>query len=193
MKKLMTAVAALATTLMLPMSAAEAHCDSLDGPVAKAAQEALAGGNARGVLAYVPQSAEAELSAALARSLKVRGLGPEAQSLADQSFIETAVRLHRAGEGAAYTGLKPAGLDHGPAIPAAEEAIAKGTLTPLEETVVAQIRTGLAHRLAEVQETEPGPAADVAAARRHASAELGFITYAEALRQAAIGAEGHKE
>jgi tetratricopeptide (TPR) repeat protein len=36
------------------------------------------------------------------------------------------VRIHRAGEGAPYTGLKPAGLSEGPIIPIAEKAIEIG-------------------------------------------------------------------
>ena len=42
-----------------------------------------------------------------------------AKTLADRYFMETAVRLHRLGEKAPYTGLKPAGTDFGPAIGAA--------------------------------------------------------------------------
>jgi len=42
-------------------------------------------------------------------------------------FFETLVRVHRAGEGAPYTGLKPAGLDLGTAIPAADEALKTGS------------------------------------------------------------------
>ena len=45
--------------------------------------------------------------------------------------METVIRLHRAGEGAAYTGLKTAGADYGPAIPAAEYAVETGDLVKL--------------------------------------------------------------
>jgi hypothetical protein len=38
-------------------------------------------------------------------------------------FFETAVRLHRAGDEAPYTGLKPAGPDWDPFVPRAEKAI----------------------------------------------------------------------
>lgn len=43
------------------------------------------------------------------------------------------VRLHRAGEGAPCTGLKPAGLDVGPVIPLAERAIASDDADELAE------------------------------------------------------------
>ena len=110
-------------------------------------------------------------AAAFARSREVRALGPAARALADQAFIETTVRLHRAGEGAAYTGLKPAGLDHGPAIPAAERAAASGDLSPVKAVLAEEMEHGLAARLAHVRETsaatkEPKAARDVAAAPR---------------------------
>ena len=41
------------------------------------------------------------------------------------------VRVHRAGEGAPFTGLKPAGRDLGPAIPAADEAVRVGSVEPV--------------------------------------------------------------
>lgn len=39
--------------------------------------------------------------------MAVRAKGKEAQELADMYFFETLVRIHREGEGAPYTGLKP--------------------------------------------------------------------------------------
>ena len=52
-------------------------------------------------------------------SAYVVGLG-YGKELSDQFFIKTLVRVHRAGEGAPYTGIRPAGTDLGPAIPAAD-------------------------------------------------------------------------
>ena len=108
--KTLTAVAAM-VGLLFGSQGAQAHCDSIDGPVAGAAQKALDTGNVNLALPFAPAKAEGELQAAFAQSQKVRVLGPEAKALADRTFIEATVRLHRAGEGAAYTGLKPAGID----------------------------------------------------------------------------------
>jgi len=99
-------VAIVAAGLLFGVQNARAHCDSVDGPVAKAVQKALDNGNLNPVLAYAPATAEAEIRAAFEKSRKVRGLGADARTLADQAFMETVIRLHRAGEGAAYTGLK---------------------------------------------------------------------------------------
>src|SRR4026207_1638616 len=86
-----------------------AHCDGLDGPVVKAAQKALDSANLSPVLIWVQKRDEPEIKKAFQKTLAVRGLNPQAKELAEPSFFETLVRIHRAGEGASYTGLKPAG------------------------------------------------------------------------------------
>ena len=108
--------------LLAAPSLLSAHCDALDGPVVKAARRALETGSPDGVLAWVRPADESAVRQAFARTLAVRKLGPEAKELADLYFFETVVRIHRAGEGAPYTGLKPAGQDIGPAIPAADRS-----------------------------------------------------------------------
>jgi hypothetical protein len=190
--------AALAVGLLFGSSSAQAHCDALDGPVAKLVQKALENGNVNPVLAYAPAAAETEIREAFDRSRKVRGLGGDAKTLADRAFMETVIRLHRAGEGAPYTGLKPAGADYGPVIPAAEHAVQSGDLTKLKAVLVEEIEHALHDRLANVRKLqnislEPKTAAEVPHARERVSAELGFITFAETLRQAAHGkgAEHH--
>jgi hypothetical protein len=193
-------VTAFAAGLLFAAPDARAHCDSLDGPVAKAVQQALEDGNVNPVLAYAPATAEEEISAAFEESRKVRNLGPEVRSLADRAFMETVIRLHRAGEGAAYTGLKPAGGEYGPVIPAAEHAVETGDLTKLEAVLIEEIRHVLRERLAHVRELQQAPQrpaslADVPQARARISAELGFVTFAETLHQALLGkgAEHHPD
>jgi hypothetical protein len=188
--RLASAIVAIALWFWAP--GAQAHCDSLDGPVAKAAYAALEGGNVNPVLAYAPASAEEEIRAAFERSRKVRELGADARSLADSAFLEIVVRLHRAGEGAPYTGLKPAGVDYGPAIPAAEKAVRTGDLLEIKAVLAEEIDNALAKRLAHVRELKhvslvPTTATEVPHARERVSAELGFITFAETLRQVARG------
>lgn len=97
------------------------HCDTMDGPVVGAARQALEKEDVTLILPYVKESAGAALKSAFERALRARNVGPAAREVADLYFFETAVRLHRAEEGAAYTGLKPAGLDEGPVIPVAEK------------------------------------------------------------------------
>jgi hypothetical protein len=201
MSKIKTLIAAIiAAGLLFQVQSAQAHCDSLDGPVAKAVYKALDDGNVNPVLAYAPATAEAEIRAAFEKSRKVRGLGAEARMLADQAFMETVIRLHRAGEGATYTGLKPAGIDYGPVVPAAEHAVETGDLAKLKAVLTEEIEHALRERLAHVRELkkaplEPKTAAEVPHSRERISAELGFIIFAESLRQTALGkgAEHHAD
>jgi hypothetical protein len=106
---------AVALTLIgLTPARALAHCDGLDGPVVKAAQRALETRNPALVLIWVQEKDEREIQTAFEQTLAVRELSPQAKALADRFFFETLVRVHRAGEGAPFTGLKPAGRDLGP-------------------------------------------------------------------------------
>lgn len=84
-----------------------AHCDTLDGPVVQAARIALEKGDVRALVKWVQADDEKEIRVAFQKTLAVRAKGAEAKELADMYFFETLVRIHRAGEGAPYTGLKP--------------------------------------------------------------------------------------
>ena len=122
------------------------HCDTRDGPVVSAARVALDTGNVNFVLIWVRQSAENELRDVFEKTLEVRKKGPEAQALADEWFFENVVRLHRAGEGAPFTGLKPAGLDWGPVVPRAEKAIETNDATDAIGFVLRTIEDDLQQR-----------------------------------------------
>lgn len=148
------------------------HCDTLDGPVVNAAHRALEAGNAEEVLAYAPESAEPEIREAFALASRVRSLGKEAKELADHSFFETVVRLHRAGEGAPYNGLQPAGLDTGPVIPLAEQAIETTDASELTSLLSSTVQDQVAHRHAHVQELARERERDLAHRRAWVSAML---------------------
>jgi hypothetical protein len=191
MMKALTFPAFLIALALTSMSA-HAHCDAADGPVATAAVKALDAQNINLILPFAPAQAEPELSAAFKQAFAVRALGQEAKALADRYFMETAVRLHRAGEGAPYTGLQPAGTDFGPAIPAAEKALEMGKSDELTELLTGQVAHEMTERYREAMvhsaaTKEPGTAAEVDKARERVSAELAFIGYVEGIYLAAKG------
>lgn len=176
----------------LSVQRAVAHCDGLDGPVVAAARDALQSGNVNLVLIWVQPRDEPEIRSAFQQTLSVRKQSPEAQALADRSFFETLVRVHRAGEGAAYTGLKPAGRDLGPAIPAADKALETGAIGPLAELTVHAVQHGLQEQFEAVRALRNYDKNDVAAGRRYVQAYVQYVHYVERLHQAAMGAaEGH--
>jgi hypothetical protein len=105
------------------------------------------------------------------------------------------VRLHRAGEGAPYTGLKPAGLDIGPVIPVAERAIESGSPDALIGLLMDTLRKEVHHRFEHMMELRKHSSNDVARAREYVEAMLGLQVYSHKLYQAikAHPHEGHGE
>jgi len=169
------------------------HCDTMDGPVVTAAKRALETGNVNLILPWVPKKAEGELKKAFERTLHARKQGKEAMELADYWFFETAVRLHREGEGAPYTGLKPAGLNWGPVVPRAEKAIkqesAKEVIHFLSHAVEEELQKRFRHAMAKKKYDEN----DVDAAREYVQAMLGFVLYSHHLYTYMKGGVEHGE
>ena len=188
-----TFVAVVVLSLSALPSAARAHCDTLDGPVVLTARKALETGKVNPVLAWVRPQDEAEIKAAFTRTLAVRKAGAEARSLADTWFFETVVRVHRAGEGAPYTGLKPAGQDLGPAIAAADRSIDSGSPAAVEKLLADAVREGVHERFARLK-AQKRPGEDVAAGRAWVQAYVPYVHYAEGVYEAAArGAGAHAE
>jgi hypothetical protein len=166
------------------------HCDSLDGPVVRAARRALETGNVAVVLPYVPESGEREIIDAFDKVLATRKTGAVGREVADRYFFETVVRIHRAGEGAPFTGLKPAGLDVGPIIPVAERAIEGGNRQALEDALVQRVRSEVAERFAELDRLRNGAERGVDEARAYVGASLGLQVWAHGVYKA-TKARGH--
>lgn len=188
------AVAAGLGFLALTPARALAHCDGLDGPVVKAAQRALETRNPALVLIWVQEKDEPEIRNAFQQTLAVRALSPQAQELADRFFFETLVRVHRAGEGAPFTGLKPAGRDLGPAVPAADEAVRAGSAEPVRHLLTAAVQQRLSQQFGEVMGTKMFAPDDLAAGRAHVRAYVEFIHFVELVYDSMMKApHGHFE
>ena len=167
------------------------HCDSLDGPVVTAARRALEAGNVELVLPFVPADGEAEIRAAFDRVLPLHHSSAEAWETAQLWFFETVVRIHRAAEGAPYTGLKPAGLSVGPAIPLAERAIETGSSEQLADFLGHVLRDQLKHRLDALHELGTRRTQSLDDERRYVEAMLGLQVYSHHLYQAMIATDEH--
>jgi hypothetical protein len=190
----MSALMLVVGLLALRPKAAQAHCDAVNGPVVTAAKAALKARDVTLILPYAPASAEAELAAAFNHTLQVRTLGRDARELADRFFFETAVRLHRAGEGAAYTGLKEE-TDFGPALEAADAALVSGDAAEVTALLEEAVRAGVAEKFAAVEAARAHAAeiGTVKANRERAEAELLFEKYVFALHGAATAVDLHGE
>ena len=182
---LVVAAAALAPARAL------AHCDTLDGPVVADARRALVAGDVTPALKWVTPENEAAIREAFTRTLAVRPLGAEAQALADQFFFETLVRVHRAGEGAPFDGLKPAG-SVAPPVAMADRALEQGSADGLVKPVLAHTEEGIRERFARALEARKHAGDSVEAGRAYVAAYVEYVHYVEAVA-AAVHATGHAE
>jgi uncharacterized protein DUF6448 len=179
------AAAAFVVSMLFPGSAA-AHCDTMDGPVVKAAQRALATRNVTRVLIWVEPAAEAEVRDAFSRTLQVRTLNATARELADRYFYETVVRLHRAGEGEPFDGIKPSGYDAGPAVVAADRALDSASLDALTGMLSTEVSTALRKHFDEVRAARAAmKEGDLTSGRVYVKAYVKFMHYVERLHDAA--------
>lgn len=183
-----------ACSLVLALAAAGAafsHCDSLDGPIVSEALAALDSGDPTPVLKWVRAADEADVREAFARARAVRGRDADVRQLADRYFLETLVRVHRQGEGAPYTGLKPAGhVD--PTLVAADAALATGDVAGVADELSAAIGAAIRAKFASASMRRQHAGDSVAAGREYVEAYVQFIHLVERLHQEATGqvAEG---
>ncbi|MFA3781463.1 DUF6448 family protein [Melioribacteraceae bacterium 4301-Me] len=171
----------LVSTIFIFTNTTYAHCDSMEGPVVKAAKKALETNNVNYVLIWVKQEYENEIKTLFEKVKNVRKLNSEAKELADMFFFETLVRLHRMGEGEGYTGLKPVGYKPNEGIEAADIAIDKGSVDEILNRVDKSFHQNVVKYYNDVQSKKNYDVNDVTAGREFVEAYVHFIHYVENL------------
>ncbi len=179
---------ALCCCLALSRPAA-AHCDTVHGPVVTAARAALAAGDVALVLHWVRPEDEPAIRTAFQHTMEVRVLGPAAQELADRHFFETLVRIHRAGEGASFTGLTDEEPE--PIIAATDRALERGSADELERQLIAAVRSGLHERFAAARDARAFRPGDVPGGRAFVAAYVPLTHWVEGILAAANRAGDH--
>jgi len=157
-----------------------AHCDSLDGPVLIEARAALASGDVTPLFKWVPADHEEEIRTVFKQAVDVRKKGEDAREVADRFFFETLVRIHRAGEGAPYTGLKAAGSIM-PAVAAADKALDTGSVDALSAKIGNAVRDGIRKRFAEVTERKKNANDSVEGGREYVAAYVKYVHFVEGI------------
>ncbi len=168
---------------------AVAHCDSINGPVIPEAMAALEKGDVTPILKWVKTGDEAEIRAAFAKAVTVRAKGSDAKSLADQYFLETFVRIHRAGEGAPYTGIKHESVE--PIVAMADQALTDGSAEPMIKKINGHMATAIKERFERVVETSKRKNESVAAGREFVEAYVAYVHYVEGVHSAIASAGDH--
>jgi hypothetical protein len=182
----------LFTFLLLIFSSAISfgHCDQMNGPLVMDAKKAIEQDNVNIVLKWVPAANETEIKDAFNQMMKVRDLSPEAKALSEKYFFETIVRIHRAGEGVAFRGVKPEGTLIDERVLAADKSIESGNLHPLERLVQKKDLPELTKRFNKVMSLKNFDVNNVEAGREYIEAYVLFFKFAEGEIEA-HAAHGH--
>ena len=173
-------VIALALLSMVTVPRAWGHCDTLDGPIAPEAQRALESGDVTPILKWVKAPDEPEIREAFRQSREIRGQGEAVREMADRYFLETLIRIHRQGEGAPYTGLKPAGSAD-PAFAAADLALETGDVERIADEMAGAVRAAITTRFAEARERRDHAGESVDAGREYVEAYVTYLHFVEGL------------
>lgn len=185
------AMSCFLSVLFFVPAAVSAHCDTYDGPVIPAAKLALEKGDVTPVLKWVKKEDEAKIIEAFKKTMAVRSKGPEAKELADNYFFETLVRIHRAGEGAAYTGIKNEPVE--PIVALSDKAIETGKVDSLANKIAAHVKKGVIERFVKAIEAKKNADKSVEAGREYVEAYVTFLHYVEGIHSAVMSKGGHHE
>ncbi len=178
--------------VFLQPQAVLAHCDSLDGPVIISAEKALKTGDVSLVLHWVNPGDEAEIKKVFEKTMEVRKISAVAKDVADTFFFDTLVRIHRASEGAPYTGLKPAGgID--PVVMMADQSLEKGSIDHLAKAVAAKVEQGIRVRFQEALKRKKAAGKDVPKRREAVAAYVEYVHFVEGINKIASKCTAHAE
>jgi len=189
-KTILTTLSVLAFLSIVYAGNASAHCDTLDGPVVATARIALDKGDVTPLLKWVRAEEEKKIQDAFQKTLVMRTKGSEAKELADMYFFETLVRIHREGEGAPYTGLKP-GEAVDPAVALADKALGNGNIDKLVNVLSNAMANGIRKRFQHARETQNHADNSVSAGREFVESYVIFTHYVEGLHGLIKGGAAH--
>ncbi len=177
-------------TIFATSQSAYAHCDTIDGPVVKEARVALDNGDITPLYKWLRPSDEKIIQDAFDKTIAVRVKGGEAKDLADMYFFETLVRIHREGEGAPYTGLKP-GVAVDPAVALADKALEGDSIDKLVNVLTNAMAKGIRERFKHANETQKHANESVEAGREFVESYVIFTHYVEGLHGLIKGGAAH--
>lgn len=185
----MTAVLICFVLLTSPRIAA-AHCDTMDGPVVQDARKALETKDVTPVLKWIQVKDEKSVKEAFKKALAAQG--KKQQPAAEKKFFESLVRVHRAGEGEPFTGLKPAG-EVEPVIAEADKALAGGSPDGLVKMVTDTINQGIRQRYEKVAAALKHKDENVQKGREYVKAYVEYTHFVERLQMDAQGHAAHHD
>jgi len=190
LQKLVTETVVVVGCFLLLQGIARAHCDTMNGPVVLDAKKALEKGEVTAVLKWIKPEYEKIIRDLFKQTVIVRAKGPEAKALADHYFFETLVRLHRAGEGAPYTGLKIDPPE--PIVVESDKALEAGSVDALVKALSKHLEEGVRERFVKATAARKRASASVVAGRAYVEAYITFMHYVEGVHQVILSGGGHE-
>lgn len=182
----LSGVAVLTALILATPRNAAAHCDTIDGPVIQDARKAIDAKDITPILKWVKPQDEKAVKAAFNKVLTSKSKNQEET---EHKFFATLVKIHRAGEGAPFTGLKPAGAVE-PAVAEADKALASGSADALVKLITDDVAAGIKKRYEHAAATYKHKDESVAQGREFVEAYVSFTHYVERLHQDATVKEG---
>lgn len=188
-KKSLLVMSTFITVFLATPPIASAHCDTLDGPVIQDAQKAIEARDITPILKWVKPHDENAVRAAFQPLITGKTQNSEE---AEHTFFATLVKIHRAGEGAPFAGLKPAGAVE-PAVAEADKALASGSSAALVKLIADDIESGIKQRYEHAAAAFKHKDESVEQGREFVEAYVAFTHYVERIHQDAKGENAHGE
>jgi hypothetical protein len=185
----LSGIAAVTALIITSPRNAAAHCDTLDGPVIQDARKAIDAKDITPILKWVKPQDEKAVKAAFNKVLTSKSKNQEE---VEHKFFATLVNIHRTGEGAPFTGLKPAGAVE-PAVAEADKALASGSADALVKLITDDIAAGIKKRYEHAAATYKHKDESVAQGREFVEAYVAYTHYVERLHQDATATGVHGE
>ena len=192
-KKLSQRVVLLLSVILLSFASpqiASAHCDSYDGPVIKDALKALEQQNVELVLKWVEPKYDEIITDKFNQTLKLTGSNKEVNKILETHFLETLVRLHREGEGASFTGLKPVN-SMTPMVEMADNSLDKNDIDYVINKVNNHLGEVLRERFTKAMELSKSKDNSVEQGRAYVEAYVEYTHTLEALEHIMHGEMSH--
>lgn len=192
-KKLSQRVVLLLSVILLSFASpqiASAHCDSYDGPVIKDALIALEQQNVELVLKWVEPKYDEIITDKFDQTLKLTGSNKVVNKILETHFLETLVRLHREGEGASFTGLKPVN-SMTPMVEMADNSLDKNDIDYVVNKVNNHLGEVLRERFTKAMELSKSKDNSVEQGRAYVEAYVEYTHTLEALEHIIHGSMSH--
>jgi len=177
----LTALAVIAILLLVGIpNSAFGHCDSEDGPIISLIRESLENGEITPLLKWLAPEDEPEVKQLFEKVRSLRVQSSEAREIADRLFIETFVRLHRASEGAPFTGIKEAGSIP-PIFAELDKSLESGKIDDLADKIAQTVQTNIVERFDQAAKLKEHQDDSVEDGRAFVEAYVTYMHFVEGL------------